>query len=90
MPIAKEILNMLDLGRKAIASNFTCFFTSKIQKSQRISVPTVQWLWIIPLDGYRGLHRNESSLCRYTPSVILISADIMIDTTGQNLHFQPW
>ena len=35
MPIAREILDMLDLGRKAIASNFSCFFTSKIQKSQR-------------------------------------------------------
>ena len=26
MPIAKEILVMLILGRKAIASNFSCFF----------------------------------------------------------------
>ena len=37
MLIAKEILDMLDLGRKAIASNF-------IQRPQRISAPTVQWL----------------------------------------------
>ena len=42
--IAKEILDMLDLGQKAIASNFSCFLTSKIQKSQRISAPTVQRL----------------------------------------------
>ena len=39
MPITKEILDMLDLGRKAIASNFILFFTSKIQQLQRISVP---------------------------------------------------
>ena len=26
MPIAKEILNMLNLGQKAIASNFSSFF----------------------------------------------------------------
>ena len=38
----KEILDMLDLDRKAIASNFSCIFTSKIRKSQRISVPTAQ------------------------------------------------
>ena len=44
MPIAKEMLDMLDFGRKAMASNFSCYFTSKIQKSQRISVPTGQWL----------------------------------------------
>ena len=45
MPIAKEILNMLDLGQKAIVSNFSCFFNiENTKKSQRISVPTVQWL----------------------------------------------
>ena len=37
MPIAKEILNMLDLGRKAIASNFLRFFcieNTKIAKDK--------------------------------------------------------
>ena len=32
VPIAKEILNMLDLGRKAIAGNFSCFFPSKLAR----------------------------------------------------------
>ena len=32
MPIAKEILNMLDLGRKAITGNFSSFFTSKLAR----------------------------------------------------------
>ena len=39
MPIEKEILNMLDLGRKP----FKLFFYIKISKNRkRISVPTVQ------------------------------------------------
>ena len=67
MAIAKEILDMLDIGQKAIASNFSCFFTSKLQKSHRIGVPTVQWLLIIPFDGYRWPHRKESLICGYTP-----------------------
>ena len=37
MPIAKEILDILDLGRKAIASNFSCFLfieNTKIAKDK--------------------------------------------------------
>ena len=43
---------MLDLGQKAITSNFSCLFTLKIQKSQRISVPTVQLDYsLMAIDG---------------------------------------
>ena len=38
MPIAKEILDMLDLGRKSIASNFSCFFTLKKRKGSVFSL----------------------------------------------------
>ena len=72
MPIAKEILNMLDLGRKAITNHFSCFFTLKIQKTQRISVPPVQWLYIIPFDGYRWPNRIEASLCGY-PTLVYVA-----------------
>ena len=48
MPIAKEILDMLDLGRKAISSNFSSFFyIENTKKSQRRRL-------VFPLcDGFR-------------------------------------
>ena len=33
MPIAREILDMLDIGLKAIASNFSCFFLHRKYKN---------------------------------------------------------
>ena len=57
MPIAKEISNMLDLGRKAITSNFGCFFASKIQKLQRIKGCTHRAM--ILCDGAVDSHQKE-------------------------------
>ena len=40
MPMEKEILNMLELGRKPSKVILVVFFNRKLQKWQRISVPT--------------------------------------------------
>ena len=52
MPIAKEILNMLDLGRKPSQVISVVFLHGNWQNSQRISVPTVRLLLII---NYRSV-----------------------------------
>ena len=44
MPIAREILDMLELGRNPSQVILVVFLEQKSQKSQRISVPTVQWI----------------------------------------------
>ena len=55
MPIAKEILDMLEPGRKPSQVILVVLFDQKSQKSQRISVPTVAplhriiALWVHPL-----------------------------------------
>ena len=57
MPIAKKILNMLDLGWKAIARNFGCFFyieNAKIAKDKCSNYAmaldySFQWLSMAPL-----------------------------------------
>ena len=53
MPIAKEILNMLGLGRKPSQVNLIVFLDRKLAK--------------IAKDGCRQPHRKESSLCGDTP-----------------------
>ena len=40
MPIAREILSMFELGRKPSQVILVLFLHRKLQKSQRISVPT--------------------------------------------------
>ena len=49
MPIEKEILNMLELGRKPSQVILPVFLDQKQQKKQKISVPTVRWIYIIAL-----------------------------------------
>ena len=44
MPIATEILDMLELGRKRSQVILVVFLDPKQHKSQRISVPTVRWI----------------------------------------------
>ena len=41
MPIAREILNMFELGRKPSEVILVVFLVQKSEKSQRIGVPTV-------------------------------------------------
>ena len=44
MPITREILDMLDLGQKPSQVILVVFLHRNVQKSQRISVPTVRRL----------------------------------------------
>ena len=62
MPIEKEILNRLDLGRRP----FQLSFYIEISKN-RTSVPTVRWLSIINVNAYQPPHQIDLSLCGYTP-----------------------
>ena len=64
MPIEREILNMLELGRKISQVIFSCLFRSKIAKIAKDKCPHCA----MDLDyGYRRPYRKESSLCGYTP-----------------------
>ena len=44
MPIAKEILDMLDIGQKPSQVIAVICYHKKSSKLLRISVPTVRWL----------------------------------------------
>ena len=67
MPIAREILDMFEFGRKRSQVILVVFLDRKWQTLQRISFPLCDGMRFLDFHGYRWPHCIESSLCGYTP-----------------------